>query len=36
MLPMTSGHGNLRVHGLPRLFEVPRLLGYRDRAHAAG
>ena len=32
MLPMTFGHGNRRIHGLPRLFEVPRLLGYRDRA----
>jgi ribosomal protein S12 methylthiotransferase accessory factor len=32
MLPMTFGHQYRRVHGLPRLFEVPRLLGYRDRA----
>lgn len=31
MLPMTFGHDNRRIHGLPRLFEVPRLLGYRDR-----
>ncbi len=30
MLPMTFGHNNRRVYGLPRLFEVPRLLGYRD------
>jgi ribosomal protein S12 methylthiotransferase accessory factor len=32
MLPMTFGHGNRRIDGLPRLFEVPRLLGYRDHA----
>ncbi len=32
MLPMTFGHDNRRIHGLPRLFEVPRLLGHRDRA----
>ena len=32
LLPMTFGHDNRRVHGLPRLYEVPRLLGYRDRA----
>jgi ribosomal protein S12 methylthiotransferase accessory factor len=32
MLPMTFGHNNRRTHGLPRLFEVPRLLGYRDQA----
>jgi ribosomal protein S12 methylthiotransferase accessory factor len=32
MLPMTFGHDNRRIDGLPRLFEVPRLLGYRDRA----
>ena len=31
-LPMTFGHANRRVHGLPRLLEVPRLLGYRDQA----
>ena len=31
-LPMTFGHDNRRTYGLPRLFEVPRLLGYRDRA----
>jgi ribosomal protein S12 methylthiotransferase accessory factor len=31
MLPMTFGHDNRRIHGLQRLFEVPRLLGYRDR-----
>jgi ribosomal protein S12 methylthiotransferase accessory factor len=30
-LPMTFGQANRRVHGLPRLFEVPRLLGYRDQ-----
>jgi ribosomal protein S12 methylthiotransferase accessory factor len=30
MLPMTFGHGNRRIHGLPRLFSVPKLLGYRD------
>ncbi len=30
LLPMTFGHDNRRVHGLPRLFTVPRLLGYRD------
>ncbi len=32
MLPMTFGHDYRRLHGLPRLFEVPRLLGYRDQA----
>ncbi len=32
LLPMTFGHHNRRTHGLPRLLEVPRLLGYRDRA----
>jgi ribosomal protein S12 methylthiotransferase accessory factor len=31
MLPMTFGHDNRRTHGLPRLFEVPRLLGYRGQ-----
>jgi len=31
MLPMTFGHGNRRTHGLPRLREVPRLLGYRGQ-----
>jgi ribosomal protein S12 methylthiotransferase accessory factor len=29
-LPMTFGHRFRRTHGLPRLWEVPRLLGYRD------
>lgn len=29
-LPMTFGHGNSRVHELPRLQEVPSLLGYKD------
>jgi len=28
-LPMTFGHHNRRIYGLPRLFEVPKLLGYR-------
>jgi ribosomal protein S12 methylthiotransferase accessory factor len=32
LLPMTFGHDNRRTHGLPRLLEVPMLLGYRDRA----
>jgi ribosomal protein S12 methylthiotransferase accessory factor len=32
LLPMTFGHRNRRTHGLPRLLEVPRLLGYRDSA----
>jgi ribosomal protein S12 methylthiotransferase accessory factor len=32
LLPMTFGHDNRRTHGLPRLLEVPKLLGYRDRA----
>jgi ribosomal protein S12 methylthiotransferase accessory factor len=32
MLPMTFGHDNRRIDGLPRLFEVPERLGYRDRA----
>ena len=31
-LPMTFGHYNRRTQGLPRLLEVPRLLGYRDKA----
>lgn len=31
LLPMTFGHHNRRTYGLPRLFEVPRLLGYGDR-----
>jgi ribosomal protein S12 methylthiotransferase accessory factor len=30
-LPMTFGHQNRRLHGLPRLLTVPHLLGYRDR-----
>jgi len=29
-LPMTFGHRNRRVHGLPRLGTVPVLLGHRD------
>ncbi|MFE7781022.1 TOMM precursor leader peptide-binding protein [Streptomyces nigrescens] len=29
-VPMTFGHGMRRVHGLPRLFDVPRLLGDRN------
>jgi ribosomal protein S12 methylthiotransferase accessory factor len=28
-LPMTFGHHVRRIDGLPRLYEVPRLLGYR-------
>jgi ribosomal protein S12 methylthiotransferase accessory factor len=32
LLPMTFGHDNRRTHGLPRLFDVPRLLGYREHA----
>ena len=32
LLPMTFGQQHRRVHGLPRLYHVPRLLGYRDRA----
>jgi ribosomal protein S12 methylthiotransferase accessory factor len=32
LLPITFGHHNRRTHGLPRLLEMPRLLGYRDRA----
>jgi ribosomal protein S12 methylthiotransferase accessory factor len=31
-LPMTFGHNNRRIHGLPRLFEVPKLLGHRGKA----
>jgi ribosomal protein S12 methylthiotransferase accessory factor len=31
-LPMTFGHHNRRIHGLPRLSEAPRHLGYRDQA----
>jgi ribosomal protein S12 methylthiotransferase accessory factor len=30
-LPMTFGHDLRRHHGIPRLAEVPRRLGYRDR-----
>jgi ribosomal protein S12 methylthiotransferase accessory factor len=30
-LPMTFGHQFRRVDGLPRLYRVPALLGYRDR-----
>ncbi|QTE03036.1 TOMM precursor leader peptide-binding protein [Streptomyces cyanogenus] len=30
-LPMTFGHQNRRVDGLPRLLRVPYELGYRDR-----
>ncbi|PSK71107.1 hypothetical protein C6W96_18640 [Streptomyces sp. CS149] len=30
-LPMTFGHRNRRVDGLPRLLNVPYELGYRDR-----
>ncbi|MFG1862941.1 TOMM precursor leader peptide-binding protein [Microbispora bryophytorum] len=29
-MPMTFGHRYRRVHGLPRLLSLPRLLGYRD------
>lgn len=32
LLPITFGHHNRRTHGLPRLLEMPMLLGYRDRA----
>ncbi|MFD0663490.1 TOMM precursor leader peptide-binding protein [Thermocatellispora tengchongensis] len=30
LLPMTFGHRLRRVEGLPRLYEVPRMLGYAD------
>ncbi|MFC5182273.1 TOMM precursor leader peptide-binding protein [Actinomadura harenae] len=30
-VPMTFGHRHRRVHDLPRLLTVPRLLGHRDR-----
>jgi ribosomal protein S12 methylthiotransferase accessory factor len=30
-VPMAFGHRYRRVHGLPRLLTVPRLLGYTDR-----
>jgi ribosomal protein S12 methylthiotransferase accessory factor len=30
-LPMTFGHRYRRLDGLPRLLDVPRQLGYRDR-----
>jgi ribosomal protein S12 methylthiotransferase accessory factor len=30
-LPMTFGHRARRIHGLPRLYSVPQLLGYRQR-----
>jgi ribosomal protein S12 methylthiotransferase accessory factor len=33
-LPMTFGHLCRRIDGLPRLYEVPRLLGYRDEVLA--
>ena len=36
MVPLSFGHGNERTHGLPRLFGVPRELGYRDRDLHAG
>lgn len=32
LLPMTFGHDNRRTYDLPRLLEVPSLLGCRDRA----
>jgi ribosomal protein S12 methylthiotransferase accessory factor len=28
-LPMTFGHGNRRIHGIPRLYTVPAELGHR-------
>jgi ribosomal protein S12 methylthiotransferase accessory factor len=31
LVPMTFGHHNRRVVGLPRLHVVPQLLGYRSR-----
>lgn len=34
-LPMTFGHHFRRVDGIPRLHNVPRLLGYRDTPLAA-
>jgi ribosomal protein S12 methylthiotransferase accessory factor len=34
-LPMTFGYRARRVDGLPRLFEVPHRLGYRDRTLTA-
>jgi ribosomal protein S12 methylthiotransferase accessory factor len=30
-LPMTFGHRHRRTHGLPRLLDVPNLLGHTDR-----
>ncbi|WP_329462007.1 TOMM precursor leader peptide-binding protein [Streptomyces sp. NBC_01431] len=35
-LPMTFGHRNRRVDGLPRLLSVPYELGYRDRVLTPG
>jgi ribosomal protein S12 methylthiotransferase accessory factor len=35
-LPMTFGHHRRRTDALPRLYEVPRLLGYRDAPLPAG
>ncbi|MEU8433922.1 TOMM precursor leader peptide-binding protein [Streptomyces sp. NPDC029216] len=35
-LPMTFGHRNRRVDGLPRLLTVPYELGYRDRVLTPG
>ncbi|MEV4613547.1 TOMM precursor leader peptide-binding protein [Kitasatospora sp. NPDC049258] len=31
LLPMTFGHANRRVHGLPRVRSVPALLGYASQ-----
>jgi ribosomal protein S12 methylthiotransferase accessory factor len=31
MVPMTFGHRNRRLDGLPRLYEIPHRLGYRPR-----
>jgi ribosomal protein S12 methylthiotransferase accessory factor len=36
MLPMTFGHDFRRLTGLPRLTEVPRMLGYRNAPSAPG
>ncbi|MFD5569507.1 TOMM precursor leader peptide-binding protein [Streptomyces cadmiisoli] len=32
LLPMTFGHVNRRVNGLPRLYTVPKALGHTDRS----
>jgi len=35
-IPMTFGHHNRRIDGLPRLYEIPHKLGYRTRPLTPG